>query len=107
MSRFTVTREIVTPESAAEGCADESESWLESGLSLRAAVAEVRETRTAHVGGVESIDTDSSSGRARWVTITNSMEFLTGAQESRSLHIPDNVTDASSMRIARLLGVAK
>jgi hypothetical protein len=98
--RFTVTRQIVTPESAAEGCCDESESWYESGLSLRSAVAEVNETRTAHVDGIESIDGDHCA-----VTITNGMEFLTGAHESRTLHIPPNISRASGRRIAKLLGV--
>ena len=97
--RFTVTRQIVTPESAEEGCCDESESWCESGLSLRSAVAETFQTRTCHVGGIESIDGDHCA-----VTVTNSPEYLTGARESCTLHIPANISRASGRRLARLLG---
>jgi hypothetical protein len=97
--RFTVTRQIVTPESAEDGCCDETESWCESGLSLRSAIAEVQQTRTPHVDGVQSIEGDHCA-----VTIYNGMEFLTGAQECRTLHIPPNVSRASGKRIARLVG---
>ena len=97
--RFTVTRQIVTPETAEEGCCDESESWCESGLSLRSAVAETFQTRTAHVGGIESIEGDHCA-----VSVNNSMEFLTGAYETRTLHIPPNVSRASGRRLAKLLG---
>ena len=96
--RFTVTREIVTPESAAEGCCDESESWCESGLDLRSALIELRETRTAHVDGINAIESNDSS-----VTIVNGMEFLTGAHESRTLHFPASITPFSANRIARLI----
>lgn len=102
--RFTVTREIVTPESAEEGCADESESWCESGLSLRSAVAELFQTRTNAVDGIQSIEPDSSAGVPRWVTVCNGMEFETGAYESRSIHFPRTITRSSAIRLARLLG---
>ncbi len=98
--RFTVTHQIVTQESAEHGECDESQSVCDSDLTLRDAVIQVSRTRTCHVGGVESIDGDHCA-----VTVTNSMEFLTGDCESRTLHIPPNVTRASGRRIARLLGV--
>ena len=42
----------------------------------------------------------------RWFTHHNYDEnYRTGAVESRSLHLPDNITAASALRIARLLGV--
>jgi hypothetical protein len=74
--------------------------------SLREALDAVRETRTNEVDGVQCIQpSDNIADQARWFTITNGMEFRTGARESRSLHVPDNVTAASRRRIARLLGI--
>lgn len=100
---FSVTQEIVTHESAEDGEA-ESRDTLDF-CPLRDAVKTVRDTRTCHVGGVESIECDSSLAvRPRSVTVNNSMEFLTGAQESRTLHIPEQITASSARRIARLIG---
>jgi hypothetical protein len=96
---FAVTSEIVTEESAADGCLDEAQSQHFGRMGLRDAVNTVRATRTCHVGGVESIDADATR-----VQVFNSMEFLTGAHESRTIHIPPNVTRATARRIARLLG---
>jgi hypothetical protein len=107
-AKFGVSFEIVTPESAAEGDADER-GMIEENESLREAISDFNTTRTRHVGGVESIEADISpigkTTRVCFITITNSTEFLTGAQESRTLHIPKTVTDASSRRIAKLVGV--
>lgn len=104
ISEFSVSQEIVTPESAEHGDFD-SCATLRYNLSLRDAIVLVRETRTTRVGGVESISPDSwpMAARIHNVTITNGMEFETGACESRTLSIPFSVTPASSRRIARLL----
>ena len=106
-ARFAVTYEIVTPESAERGDADER-GYVWETATLRDAIQDVRRTRTAQCDGVESVETDRDPcivGRVRAVTITNGAEFRTGASESRTLHIPDSVTLATSRRIARLLGV--
>ena len=72
----------------------------------RDAIDALRDIRTSMCGGVESIECDESPVRApRWVTITNGTEYETGAQESRSLHFPPELTPASRRRIARLVGV--
>jgi len=97
---FDVTYEIFTPESAAEGDADER-GFISENVSLRDAMQDLHATRTNEVDGVESIECDTSP---RWVTVCNGMEYLTGATESRSLHIPDSVSDATARRIARLAG---
>ena len=105
MALFNVTYEIVTPESAEHGDADER-GFIVEGVSFREAVEEVQLTRTCHVGGIESVEaSDSRIKSARWFTIINGMEFYTGACESRSLHIPEHITAASRRRIARVLGV--
>ena len=101
---FSVTYEIVTAESAEQGDVDER-GVVCQGASLREAVDSVQQTRTAHCGGVEAVECDSSPRtRPHWVTVINGMEYRTGAQESRSLHIPESVSASSARRIARLVG---
>lgn len=101
---WDVTYEIITPESAEEGDAEES-GFIREKCTLREAVATVFETRTSHCDTVMAIETDSSPfAGARWVTVYNGKEYLTGAYENRSLHIPARVTQASRVRLARLLG---
>ena len=104
MALFSVTYEIATPESAKVGEADER-GYICEDVSLRDAVALVGETRTSAVGGVECIECDDWPVKApRWILVINGMEYETGAQESRSLHIPAGVTPATRRRIARLVG---
>ena len=104
MAGFNVTFEIVTPESAENGDAEEI-GFIGTGLTLRDAIEAVRDTRTSLVDGVEYILCDSiPCDRPRWITVSNGMEYETGAHESRSLHIPSSVSDASARRIARMLG---
>lgn len=104
MPLFNVTYEIVTPESAEQGDAAES-GFIAKGCTLREAIQYVRETRTNRVSGVECVECDESPVRdPRWITVSNGMEFETGAYESRSLHLPDTLTAASRCRVARLLG---
>lgn len=103
---FRVAYDIVTQESAEHGDTADAGMLLD-GATLRDALAELHRTRTVHVGGVESIEPDSCPcTRPRSIRVINSTEFLTGACESRTLFIPENVTAASARRIARLAGVA-
>jgi hypothetical protein len=105
MPKFHVTYEIVTPESAEQGDVDERGFEIENA-TLREAIEVVHATRTNRVDGVNSIDASCSRIEdAEWFTITNGMEFETGAYESRSIHMPSSVTGASRRRIAKLLGV--
>lgn len=101
---WRVTYSIVTPESAEAGDVAEI-GVLGDHESLRDAVDEWRETRTAHCDGVQCIESNEWPVIApRWFDIVNGPEFLTGAQESRSLRIPEAVTPASRRRLARVLG---
>ena len=103
--KFNVTYQIVTEESAAAGEADEYGHIVEE-VTLKEAIDEVNRTRTNLVDGVVAIELDACpTDRPRLITITNGPEFRTGSVESRTLRIPDTVTDASARRIARLLGV--
>lgn len=98
MSLFTVTYTIVTPESAEHGDFDECDA-VDTYDNLRDAIKALRQTRTCHVDGVECIDAEQYT-----VNVVNGMEYLTGAQESRTLHRPNDVTLSSWARIARLAG---
>jgi hypothetical protein len=105
MALFNVTYDIITQESAEQGDSAES-GFICHGARLQNALLAVHDTRTSRVGGVECIiECDSSPCTdPRWITVYNTMEYETGAYESRSLHIPNNVTAASARRIARLVG---
>jgi len=97
---FSVTYNIVSNE----GDFNES-GFVAEDVGLRDAIGELFDTRTAHCGGVESIEpSDSDVGSARWFTVNNSTEYLTGECESRSLHLPESITRASRLRLARLIG---
>lgn len=106
-NNWRVTYEIVTPESAAEGDAEER-GFLDSdgsriepligrptpgvGMTLRDAVA---------IGGFGCLE---DSGR--WFSeIDGRQNYRTGAEERRSLHPPDSISPASYGRLKRVLGV--
>lgn len=94
-ARFSVTYEIVTHESAEYGDAAER-GYVCEDVTLRDALADF------WPGYVEA---DSwPTARPRWLTATSEEDFRTGEQESRSFHIPPNVTASSARRVARLLG---
>ena len=95
--RFNVTYQIVTDESAEQGEAAES-GFICQDVRLYVAVDAVFRTRTLFVGGC------GTSYDGRTFTVDNGMEFLTGESESRSLHRPDKMTDASWARLCRLIG---
>jgi hypothetical protein len=98
-----VTYEIVTPDSAAQGDAAER-GYISQAVPLREAIADLFSTRTSHMSGIECIEpNDSRRESARWITVYNGAEYITGARESRSLHIPETVTAASRARLCRLV----
>ena len=94
---FSVTFEIVTPESAEHGEAADM-GYINESCDLRTAIADLFETRTSQCDGITGIDECGT-----WITVYNGMEYLTGAHESRSLHVPSNITPSSYDRIARLI----
>ena len=102
MSGFNITYETVTPESAEDGEAAES-GFLVEDVTFREAMDELRWYRGGYV------EADSYAGgrphNPRWFTFVGADEnYSTGAVTSYSLHLPDHITPASRMRIARLLG---
>lgn len=100
---FDVTYEIVTPESAEHGDAEER-GYIGFNLGLREAIDEVLQTRTSLVDGVVAVEfSDSNVADARWLTVINGPEFETDAYESRSIHFPENLTASTKRRIMRLV----
>jgi len=95
--RFNVTYAIVTPESAEYGDVDES-GFISQDVRLRDAVSDLTAARTNR-----SDSGDGLEPSGRWWTYYHGVEFETGAQESRALHPPKNITPASMARLDRLL----
>lgn len=101
---FDVTYQIVTPESAEHGDVEERGFIIEN-VSLREAIDYLFQTRTSRCDGITAIEADEwPVTDPRWITVYNGMEYETGDYESRSIHMPDNITPSSARRIAKLLG---
>ena len=93
--RFSVTYEIITPESAEQGDIAE-DGFIAEDIGLREAIDAVGGVCYEHNGNYE------------WFTNHEyDTDYSTGAHENRSLHPPDGVTNASRVRIGRLLGVRR
>lgn len=105
LTTFSVTFERYFPHDEGEDVCEADESgYVADGLTLRDAIKEA--------GGVHSYyEADCYPARdPRWFTNAayndGTREYYEkGISESRSLHIPKQVTAASRRRIARLLGV--
>lgn len=105
MQAFSVTYEIVTPESAENGDAEER-GFIAEAVTLSEAVRCLFETRTVELAGATGIEANEWPVTApRWVTVYNSAEYRTGACENRSIHFPENMTAARRRHLARVLGV--
>lgn len=103
MVKFAVTYEIVTPDSAEHGDAEER-GYICQDVTLRDAIGDLFGTRTSQVSGITAIESnDSRRESARWITVYNGAEYQTGAHESRSLHFPDSLTAATRARLCRLV----
>jgi hypothetical protein len=99
MKGFSVCYEIVTPESAEDGEAAATGFFLED-VSLRDALAAVRALTPS------SDPFDAEDARLWYTEIDPDRNWRTGEEETRSLHLPRNLTSSTRRRIARLLGVS-
>jgi len=115
-ARFRLTYEVVTEESAQEGDAAER-GWLDlygarspvesepPAMELRDAVNRFRRESADSV----SVEPDSIPMRfspPRWISAAPTSCDEYGESVTVSLHIPEGVSGASRIRIARLLGVS-
>lgn len=97
--KFNVTYEVHDTEGEREDA-----GFVDEDMDLRDAVEELFRTRTSEVGGVESIEAScSDQNQARWITVQNGMEYLTGCYEARCLHFPDEMSGSSRQRLIDLL----
>jgi hypothetical protein len=98
MPGFSLSFEIVTPESAEHGEAD-SRGMIAEGLTLRDALALFEQERSG--GYVES---DSYPVmRPRWFTCYGEPDSVDGSTRSVSLHLPESISEGTRRRIGRLL----
>ena len=95
MQTFNVTYEIITPESAENGDVEE-QGFVVENVTFREALDAF--------GSWGHVEADCCPVRSpTWFTGYGDVDCMTGGTENRSLHLPDSLTNASRMRIARLL----
>jgi len=104
MNKFNVTYEIITEESSENGETEEI-GFVVENVKLREAIDLVTSTESPHCSQSAIEANDSLVEHARWFTVYNSADYITGKTENRALHLPENTTGSSRRRIARLLGV--
>jgi hypothetical protein len=99
MGKFRVTYEIITPESAEHGDAEERGYVLPGGW------------RTDDDGEADMTLRDAmrlagpqEDAGGWWCEVDGRQNYRTGAEERRSIHPPRNITAASYARVSRILG---
>ena len=98
---FTISYAIMTPESAELGDFDEIGIEHES-LTLREAYSLLRWHGCALEADCWPI---SKCHPPRWIVWEAEQDIHSGAYTERALHIPENLTASSRIRIARLFGL--
>jgi hypothetical protein len=102
--KINITYSITTPESAEQG------DYAEYGIiaeteSLAEALDLLHSTRTNEVDGVRATSGHySEHGKRLALAVFNGMEYRTGAEEQRGLHI-HGISKASAERVARLANI--
>lgn len=106
---FRVTYEIVTPESAENGEADETGFVLPGEWHVDTATA-LTDTESDYSMTLREAMRLAWPGEdcGRWFAESDAREnYQTGAREYRAIHPPENITAASYARLARLFGAAR
>lgn len=105
MTRFRVTYDIVTPESAEHGDTAESGFVIAGGWKVAAEIG--KPTPGVAMGLRAALDLASPDcDCGTWFSESDGRtDYKTGAQETRSIHPPANVSPSSYRRLARLMGV--
>jgi|SRR6267142_5822052 len=98
MVKFRVTYEVVTPESAEHGDADER-GFVSPGNWHHDDVAEMSLREACGLVSPRSME-----DCGRWFSeIGERLDYQTGAAETRSLHPPKTITAASYGRLRRVM----
>jgi hypothetical protein len=104
MKAFTVTYEIVTPESAEQGDFEDTGYVLPGGWHGAAETPEDREAVLMDLRSARSLVDGGLEDCGSWFSqMSSDTDYRTGAEERRSLHPPENITQASYARLKRLL----
>lgn len=98
---FSISYAIVTEESAEHGEAEEI-GMEHEGLTLREAYDLLRWHGHAMQADCWPI---SKHNPPRWLSWEAEQDYQTGAYTERDLHLPQNLTASSRVRIARLFGL--
>lgn len=99
---FAVTFETVTEESARHGDAADR-GYLGQNLTFRESIELFHAERDWSY--IEANSWPISMGNPpRWFTDSGEIQFASGDCRAVSLHLPDAISAASAMRIARLIG---
>jgi hypothetical protein len=99
---FAVTYETVTEESAQHGDAAER-GFLEQGMTLREALKMFNDERDWTMVEADCYPLSPASP-PRWFRDSGEIQFASGDCREVALHLPDDITGHSAMRIARLVG---
>ncbi len=113
--QFHVTYDIVSHESAIAGDYESAGfvmpgNWHHElpadccGPAAAAFKADCAMTLREALNLVSGIYDSGSDGRS-YYEADSRIDYATGNEERRALHVPDNVSEASRARIARVLGV--
>lgn len=94
---FSITYDIVTPESAEHGDYEES-GYITKGLTLAQAVQEI----TEYSPGEAIEPSDSWADSARWITFYNVSGENEGRVKSIALHFPKRLNAVTRKRICGL-----
>ena len=101
MLRFSVCYEVITPESAEHGDAEER-GFIVKDVSLRDALENFNYDRGYVEPSCYPIDWEYPY---TWFSKPEfNHNYITGATETRSLHMPEKLTASSRRRIARMIG---
>ena len=102
--KINITYSITTQESAEQGDFDEYGIIAETE-SLAEALDLLHSTRTNQVDGVRAKSGHySTHGKRLSLAVLNGMEYRTGAEEQRGLHI-HGISKSSAYRIAKLANI--
>ncbi|MCQ4158746.1 hypothetical protein NON00_02240 [Roseomonas sp. GC11] len=99
---FSVTYEIVTPESAEEG--DAAERGFVLPGEWRQSANEIGDVRMSLRDAMRLAYPQEDCGNW-WAEADGRTDYETGAVETRCIHPPRNITAASYARVSRLLGL--
>lgn len=104
---FRVTYEIVTPESAENGDAEEHGfvmpgNWRDD---MKTAMKQPRDAYNITLREAMRLASPHEDCGRWWAESYAEPDYRTGAVETRAIHPPANITESSYKRVSRLLGL--